>query len=108
MRITWAIVLVSFGALSFSQAAEALNLHPGKTVLPPLSGAALTNQIDRARELRNLPSTSPSQARTFSEGRPVRTLKYRLFKPVDYEPGKEYPLVLYLHEGGPRDNFDDL
>lgn len=31
-------------------------------------------------------------------------LKYRLLKPLDYRPGKKYPLVLFLHGAGERGN----
>jgi predicted peptidase len=31
-----------------------------------------------------------------------KTLKYRLLKPADPEPGKTYPLVLFLHGAGER------
>jgi len=29
-------------------------------------------------------------------------LKYRLLKPLNYRPGKKYPLVLFLHGAGER------
>lgn len=32
------------------------------------------------------------------------TLLYRLFKPVNYDPGRKYPLVLCLHHGGAHGN----
>lgn len=35
-------------------------------------------------------------------------LPYRLLKPEKIEPGKTYPLVLFLHGGGERGNDNDL
>lgn len=38
------------------------------------------------------------------------TLNYRLMKPINYEPGKKYPLVIFLHGAGERgeDNLAQL
>jgi len=41
------------------------------------------------------------QARRFTNAK-GDTLPYRLFVPKDYDPGKKYPLVLFLHGGGER------
>ncbi len=38
------------------------------------------------------------------------SLNYRLMKPIDYKPGKKYPLVIFLHGAGERgdDNLAQL
>ena len=72
------------------------------THIPPLAGEALTNQTRLLAELRRLPREVPSEARVF------KTLRYRLFKPPDFDSARAYPLVLSLHGGGPRHNFDHL
>ena len=47
-------------------------------------------------------AASPSDflARTYTES--GLTLPYRLFKPLNYDPSKEYPLVLFMHGAGER------
>ena len=32
------------------------------------------------------------------------TLRYRILYPVNYDPGKKYPLVLFMHGSGERGN----
>jgi predicted peptidase len=41
------------------------------------------------------------------EGKPV-VFKYRLLKPATVEPGKQYPLVLFLHGAGERGSDNEL
>ena len=41
------------------------------------------------------------------EGRPV-AFKYRLLKPAAVEPGRKYPLVLFLHGAGERGSDNEL
>jgi len=41
----------------------------------------------------------PFEARTYVSN-PGDTLRYRLMKPIDYDPKKKYPLVVCLHHGG--------
>ena len=37
---------------------------------------------------------------TFNDPKTGRTLNYNLFVPKTYEPGKSYPLVLFMHDAG--------
>lgn len=37
-----------------------------------------------------------------AEGQPAREVAYRLLKPAKIEPGKKYPVVLFLHGAGER------
>ena len=46
------------------------------------------------------PSVDELQARTFTNS--SGTLPYRLFVPADYDPAKQYPLILHLHGSGER------
>jgi predicted peptidase len=43
------------------------------------------------------------EARTFT-GADGNTIQYRLFIPRDYDPGEEYPMVLFHHGGGGTGN----
>jgi predicted peptidase len=65
-----------------------------------LAGPAVAQQSSPT----NAPPSDPNKAfepREFvgTNGMP---LKYRLIKPLGYEPGKKYPLVLFLHGAGER------
>lgn len=74
----------------------------GTTLVPPLRGQTLTNQVELLARLRATPKLIASEARAF------KTLRYRLFKPAGFDSEKSYPLVLSLHGGGPRHSFDHL
>jgi len=37
----------------------------------------------------------------------VDVLRYRYMTPLDYQPGESYPIVLFLHGGGERENPDN-
>jgi predicted peptidase len=52
--------------------------------------------------LRQIPKEVPSEVRIF------KTLRYRLFKPLNFDATQTYPLVLSLHGGGPRHKFEHL
>jgi predicted peptidase len=83
-------------------------LKAGKTVIPPLSGQAATNQAAFLETLRSWPKQVPSEARMFTEpGRTTVALRYYLFKPPGQEATKAYPLVLSLHGGKPK-QFEHL
>src|SRR2546426_1159279 len=82
---------------------------PGTYRLPLLTGQAAIDQADILIQLRQWQKKVPSEARTFEErGSREGSIRYRLFKPAEFDPAKTYPLVLSLHGGGPRENFDHL
>lgn len=70
--------------------------------VPPLAGPALERQQEWLARWRLLPRQVPSEVRA------VGGLRGRLFKPSAPETAKKYPLVIYLHGGGPRRDFDHL
>lgn len=85
-----------------AQAAQA-----GITVLAPLAGIAATNHAACVEHMRHLPRHAAFEARTFeSEGHPP--LRYLLYRPERRNIDASYPLVLSLHGGAPRRNFEDL
>jgi predicted peptidase len=49
---------------------------------------------------------SDYQKRTFIRG--IDTLGYRMLFPLNYKPGKKYPVVLFLHGSGERGNDNEL
>ena len=82
---------------------------PGITVIPPLTGQAASNQLQFLEHIRHLPKQATFERRTFtSPNRPKEQLKYLLFKPKGAQPDQSYPLVLSLHGGAPRHQFEDL
>ena len=82
---------------------------PGITVILPLAGQEATNQLQFLERIRHLPKQAAFERRTFSSARtPKEQMKYLFFKPKNFQPAKSYPLVLSLHGGAPRRNFEDL
>jgi predicted peptidase len=79
----------------------------GITVIPPLSGEAATNQLQLVERLRHIPKKSPFMARAFTNASRGQ-IRYLLFKPKDYQTNHSYPLVLSLHGGAPRRQFEHL
>jgi predicted peptidase len=71
-------------------------------VLPPLTGAALKEQQEMLGRLRQLPKQMPSEVLV------EKALRSRLFRPPKLDDSLKYPLVIYLHGGGPRREFDHL
>jgi len=58
------------------------------------------DQFDKESERVEM-LAQPFEARTFVNNQ-GDTMRYRLLKPLDYDPGKKYPLVVCLHGGGVR------
>ncbi|MEH6681111.1 MAG: hypothetical protein V7724_11220 [Sediminicola sp.] len=54
----------------------------------------LDDRIENANEL-----AQPFEGRSYVNSQGT-TMPYRLLKPIDYDPEKEYPLVICLHHGG--------
>jgi predicted peptidase len=75
-----------------------------------LTGIASTQAEDRglatAEEMKQL--ASAFEARVYRNGED--SMVYRLLKPLDYDPAKSYPVVLYLHGGGDggKNNWNQL
>ena len=74
----------------------------GFGVMLATESASLSNWINRGPE-RAQRLAEPFEAHTYvnSEG---DTMRYRLLRPLDYDPNKEYPLVVCLHGGAGRGN----
>jgi predicted peptidase len=79
----------------------------GITVVAPLNGSAASNHVACVEHMRHLPRHAAFEARTFTNaGQPP--LRYLLFRPENIQTNARYPLVLSLHGGAPRRNFEDL
>jgi len=79
----------------------------GATLIPPLLGEAASNQAACVEHLRHLPKKAAFEARSFTN-RTQGFIRYLLFKPAGYQTNQTYPVVLSLHGGAPRRNFEDL
>lgn len=98
-RASMAVLLALVTSLLSSGAAESLVVG---NKIQPLSGKMLSDQKALLAQLRLLPKAVKSETREQS------SLKARLFMPTATDSTKKYPLVIYLHGGGPRKDFDHL
>jgi predicted peptidase len=80
----------------------------GITVIDPLQGEAATNQARMVERIRHLPKKTAWERRTFTSPKTKEQLKYLLFKPAALDSGTNLPLVLSLHGGAPRHEFEHL
>ena len=82
---------------------RALALSGLVVLLPLLSSQSMSQEITKkeivASEKAEL--TSLYEPREYVGSNKI-PLKYRLLKPLNYRPGKKYPLVLFLHGAGER------
>ncbi|MCX6904491.1 MAG: prolyl oligopeptidase family serine peptidase [Verrucomicrobia bacterium] len=82
---------------------------PGWVVIPPLTGAAVTNQSRFSAKICAALGEMPSEARRYADPANVKKgMRYRLFKPLHFDRAKAYPLVVCLHGGGAVRSFEDL
>ena len=84
--------------------------QPGTFLIPKLTGDQLRTQTNTLERLRHLPKQVGFQARVFTESQPPReALRYFLFRPgTNAAATAPLPLVLSLHGGGPRRQFEHL
>src|SRR5687767_11490935 len=81
----------------------------GITVIPPLTAEVATNRAQFLERLHALPKTTAFESRKFAKpNAPQEQLKYLLFKPQNYNPQTNFPLVLSLHGGALRDKFEEM
>jgi len=79
---------------------------PTELFVSDLSGAAPERQLTHFnQDLNNTVAWSPGERFTFKSVRDVEVEAW-LVKPYGYEPGKKYPLVLYIH-GGPHSAYNE-
>jgi predicted peptidase len=81
--------------------------RPGTTIEPKLQGAAATDHAQRLERFRNLPKQTAFETRSFTVRPGARPLRYLFFKPTGWQTNA-FPLVLSLHGGGPRRQFEHL
>jgi predicted peptidase len=81
-----------------------LNLHQSCVIAMLSSGACL---IGPASSVADDPSLKGYQEKTISAtigGRAEQPVKFLLLAPAKIEPGKKYPVILFLHGAGERGN----
>lgn len=78
---------------------------PGTFLIPPLTGEAAAQQSNTLVRLRQFPKQVRWAARTFTNANGP-SLRYLLYRPA--VTNASLPLVLSLHGGGPRRQFEHL
>jgi dipeptidyl aminopeptidase/acylaminoacyl peptidase len=79
---------------------------PTELFLADVNGIIPERQLTHFNdELNNTVAWSPGERFTFKSVRDVEVESW-LMKPYGYEPGKKYPLVLYIH-GGPHSAYNE-
>ncbi len=89
-------------------AATGTTLRPGTHQVSPLTGEDLRRQTNGLERLRHLPAAAAWEKRAFTGSVDRVPLRYLLGKPAGYDAKKPYPLVLSLHGGAPRRQFEHL
>jgi predicted peptidase len=85
-----------------------IRLVPGRTVLPPLKGVALSNHTQCVARLGRYPKEVPSEVRISTDSSAARaSMRYYLFRPAEFDPNRSYPLVVSLHGAKPK-QFEHL
>ena len=104
-----ALVGIFVCALNSAGGAPRTDVHPGTTIVPPLRGQAASNQLGVLERLRHWPKKVEWELRTFvAAPRGEESMRYLLFKPKQSPAETNYPLVLSLHGGAPRRQFEHL
>ncbi len=82
---------------------------PGRAIVLPLTGQAASNHAEFCAKICDNLGRVPFEARFFADPKKTNeTLRCRLFKPLNFDPTRHYPLVLFLHGGGATRSFDEL
>ena len=82
---------------------------PGRAIISPLTGQAASNHAALCAKICDNLERVPFEARFFADPKKTNeTLRYRFFKPLNFDPVRTYPLVVFLHGGGATHSFDDL
>lgn len=83
----------------------ALPVFLGATLLLPI---AVAQDLDAANPQQRIAALSKIYEPREFVGTNKVPLKYRLLKPFEYQPGKKYPLIVFLHGAGERGDDNQI